>query len=304
MLEKARKNTADSRVSGVEASDELLRRLGVAAGHHFVLSSEPLLGEYMSFDKTYVSGRFSLSLCTAGQGRIKVNLQTYTLQAGTVLLISPNQMLEVLEKSDDLRMESVSVLPSLILEFPSPIDFDLLTHARTCPVLQADDDDFARLVEHYRFMASAYARATHAYRMEVVKALFYALMLEVCALYQSRELLPDETRQPRQERLSDEFFRLLGQHCRSERSVGFYAGRMCMTPKYLSTAIKRITGKSVPAWITEAVITQAKILLKTTPLTVAQVSEELNFANPSFFVQYFKQHCGTTPLKYRLSGKE
>ena len=69
MLEKARKNTADSRVSGVEASDELLRRLGVAAGHHFVLSSEPLLGEYMSFDKTYVSGRFSLSLCTAGQGR-------------------------------------------------------------------------------------------------------------------------------------------------------------------------------------------------------------------------------------------
>ncbi|NDV82110.1 AraC family transcriptional regulator [Bacteroides sp. 51] len=34
-------------------------------------------------------------------------------------------------------------------------------------------------------------------------------------------------------------------------------------------------------------------------MTVQQISEELNFPNPSFFTQYFKKNTGLTPKEYR-----
>ena len=88
-------------------------------------------------------------------------------------------------------------------------------------------------------------------------------------------------------------------HYKQDRSVSFYADKLCLTSKYLSTVIKEVTGRSVLAWINETVIAEAKILLKTSEMTVMQISEELNFPNPSFFGRFFKQYTGVTPLKYR-----
>ncbi len=301
MSEKTTKHTHHPAETG--DMDNLHTWLGLTPGHDLALSGQEVLNEWVTPGITYISRHFTLTLCQEGNGRIHINQKEYALRPGAVVLVSPNQMLLLRERSADLRMASISTTPSLILEFPSPIDFDLFAHARTCPVLYAEASDFMRLMEHYRFIASTYVRTTHAYRMEIVKTLLYALMLEVCALYQAQGQRAQEVRHPRQEQLSDDFFRLLASHYRTERGMAFYADRMCMTPKYLSAAIKRITGKPATAWIAESVITQAKIMLKTTTLTVAQISEELNFATSSFFVQYFKQHCGITPLKYRVSGE-
>ena len=63
--------------------------------------------------------------------------------------------------------------------------------------------------------------------------------------------------------------------------------------------VKGLTGKSAGAWIDDYVILEAKALLKSTTLTILQVSEALNFANQSFFGKYFKQHTGVSPTQYR-----
>lgn len=65
-----------------------------------------------------------------------------------------------------------------------------------------------------------------------------------------------------------EFTRLLGEHYRRERSVGFYARQLCITPKYLTTLIKHISGKSVSDWIDSYVTLEAKTLLKYSNMSV------------------------------------
>ena len=52
-----------------------------------------------------------------------------------------------------------------------------------------------------------------------------------------------------------------------------------------------------PLFLHEAVLVEAKMLLKTTDLTVQEISDRLNFSSPSAFVQFFKKHTGTTPKK-------
>lgn len=73
------------------------------------------------------------------------------------------------------------------------------------------------------------------------------------------------------------FIALVNQHSKHERSVNFYADKLCLTPHYLSSVIRETSGQTVMQWINQAVILEAKVLLKHSNLLVFQISDELNF---------------------------
>ena len=50
------------------------------------------------------------------------------------------------------------------------------------------------------------------------------------------------------------------------------------------------------------VIIYAKSQLKSTRLSIQEISDSLNFANTSFFGKYFKRYVGMSPLAYRNNG--
>ena len=103
---------------------------------------------------------------------------------------------------------------------------------------------------------------------------------------------------------AEEYFRqfteLLGEHYKHERSVGFYARQLCITPKYLTTIIRKTSGRTAVQWIDDYVVLEAKNLLKYSTMSIQEISYYLNFPNQSFFGKYFKNHTGMTPTAYRL----
>ena len=106
------------------------------------------------------------------------------------------------------------------------------------------------------------------------------------------------------ERSSEYFERLmtlLSNHYRDQRSVEFYAEQMHISSKHLSRVIRNFTGKSVHQWIDEFVALEIKNLLKYSNMSIQQISNYLNFPNPSFMGQYFKRIAGVTPGDYRKS---
>ena len=56
--------------------------------------------------------------------------------------------------------------------------------------------------------------------------------------------------------------------------------------------------------INNHVMVNARILLASTDMSVLQISEELNFPNPSFFSQFFKRHEGVVPKTYRAMHRD
>ena len=81
--------------------------------------------------------------------------------------------------------------------------------------------------------------------------------------------------------------------------MAFYADKLFITPKYLSATLRSVTGKKAGQLIDDYVLLQAKMMLKSTNMTVQQISEELSFANQSFFARYFKHLTGISPTQYR-----
>ena len=79
----------------------------------------------------------------------------------------------------------------------------------------------------------------------------------------------------------------------------FYAGKLCVTPKYLSLLVKNVSNRTAGEWIDNYVVLEAKALLSSSTLSIQEISDRLNFANQSFFGKYFKQHAGISPTEYR-----
>ena len=67
-------------------------------------------------------------------------------------------------------------------------------------------------------------------------------------------------------------------------------------------AEKKNFGKNLKALNDEAIIADAQFQLRTTDLCVKQISDNLNFPNPSFFGKFFKLHVGVSPNNYRKKG--
>lgn len=104
----------------------------------------------------------------------------------------------------------------------------------------------------------------------------------------------------RAEEIFDNFMDLLSENFTRKRSVKFYASELCITPKYLTTVIKSVSGKTPTAWISETVFKEMEHQLRYSQASIKEIADELHFPNASFFGKFFKTRSGMSPMQYRL----
>lgn len=137
---------------------------------------------------------------------------------------------------------------------------------------------------------------------EVIKGLAHALSYTILLMvkrFQTNPYNSEGNDVSRAHELFDQFMTLLHAYHDRERSIQFYADKMCLTPKYISGMIKSYSGKCALNWINEYVVLEAKMMLRYTAMTVQEISDSLNFPTQSAFGKYFKQQVGVSPKQYR-----
>ena len=213
---------------------------------------------------------FTIGLCTAGKRELRISGRSWEIVPGCLFILIPQQFTEDISCSKDFSARTLSASLEAILEHPSPVDINILNITFLHPVIQLLEDRAARLLGYYDFIEKRNNDTGNAYHEEISKTLLYALMLEISDIYRSISGDRSEVTKPRQEQLTDDFFKLLTAH-----------------------------GRSVSDWIATMLLSDSKLLLQTTDMTILEISEELGFSSPSVFVQFFRHHTGTTPLQYR-----
>ena len=179
-------------------------------------------------------------------------------------------------------------------------NIQLFLHVKDNPKINLDEEESEMLFSFIEFIRSKLIRTDHIYRREIVQSLFMGFCYEVSAIFR-RTLVTTSQQLNRNEILFKELMQLIVTHYKTERSVGFYAGKLCLTDKYLTRIIREVSGKTISEWIKTTLIFDAKSQLKYTRKTIQEISNDLNFPNPSFFGKFFKQHTGMTPKAYRMS---
>lgn len=238
-----------------------------------------------------------IMLCNNDGGHIVIDNKEYTLSRNNIIILPENHIISNIAKQFEGLRGVIAVSTDYVLNMPSPIDTNIFSYSRYISVINVSDDKFEDLMSYYRFIHKE-SKEESRYQTEIIRSIFYALILEIITEYE-KMFSTEAAQNIRANDLSDRFFRLLAANHKSHRTVQFYADKLNLTPKYLSTVVKRATGRPILDWIHEAILIDAKMLLRATDLTVQEISDQLNFSSPSAFVQFIKCHTGSTPNKLR-----
>ena len=136
---------------------------------------------------------------------------------------------------------------------------------------------------------------------EIIFSFMRTFLLFICeSLLKGQENMEHPTGSSgREKMLFGQFLDAIAHESQKYRRVAYYANKLCITPKYLSAICRNVSGKKPLRWITESVVEECGLLLRTTDLSMKEVAHRIGFPNPSFFGQYFRSEIGMTPGEYR-----
>lgn len=277
-----------------------------------VLSISPagyMKGTIAVFDNldNFPIGKFPIRLnmalmicCTGGSANVEINLKSFSISEGEIMLVQNRQIVEATSR-DNFKCFAIAVSP-VFMESVAPLRekiMNIFLRVADSPVIAINREEMQELKEFYDFIVKRVNKPdTSLNKTEIVHGLCYSVLFTLGGILNSH-ISFEPKKVTRKEEILNHFLDLLEKNYYKEKSVSFYADKLYINPKHLTNVVKELTGKTAGAWIDNYVILEAKMLLKTTSLSVCQIAQKLNFANQSFFGKYFKHHVGMSPASYR-----
>lgn len=244
---------------------------------------------------------YVIFFCVKGNLSVNINLRSFIVRENSLIFYVPGNIVQF----DDFKgMECVLVaassnlISSLRFDFGKLYDNSLMALENPCIYL--DEDEFKMCSKYYDLTSSLLTSKQH-YLRDSLMCLGSSLFYYLGNVWKDRIVKADgETNGSlRTKIVFESFMKLVLEHHNSERSIAFYANKLCLSPKYLSQLVKKVSGKSAPEWIDSFVVLEAKNLLKYSDMGIKEISYKLNFNSPAIFYRFFKAHTGLTPMEYR-----
>ena len=215
----------------------------------------------------------------------------------TVAVVFPNHTLRMVSKTDDYLATLVVVDAALLDDPLLRIIGQLRYRYEPHPWVELDRREYSvimHLVGVMRETASIDIPNRKHFMMSQLE--FFMRLLSHYRTVKLNETAVEK-------RVSTLFSNDLAQYFREHRDVGFYAAKVCLTPKHFSTVIRQETGHTAAWWIHRQVVSEAKNLLTMRPdLNIQAVADQLGFADQATFSRYFHRETGLYPTEFRTSN--
>ena len=240
---------------------------------------------------------------TEGETSLTSNLQEFRLKKDSLFIFSPKHILQV-QSNNRFKAHLIVIAPDFLkrINIDTKRMMPLFLQFGSLPCMELTHAESQSLRSFISMVEQELKGSETDFSSEIIGGLIAATIYKVGDIlthYLTEHPEVDSPIHNRAEEYFRQFTELLGENYKHERSVGFYARQLCITPKYLTTLIKRISGKSVSEWIDNYVILEAKTLLKYSNMSVQEIAYYLNFPNQSFFGSYFKRNAGMSPSQYK-----
>jgi AraC family transcriptional activator of pobA len=230
-------------------------------------------------EEPYRAESYAIAYLKEGGIHLQAGLNSYDIGAPSIITLGPSVIRSFRKRSELMKMDILFFKETFLLERYANLFF-LEKHN----FFENSDLHVLPLKANY-------------HQDEIIRNYIFVLIFEIDAYY--RQDFSKSQPKLHTHPLNSKFRRLLAQNYLHERKLDFYAGQLHVTPKYLSSAIKKLTGRSAGEWINQSITLEAKVLLQNKTLTVSQISNMLNFSDQSVFGKFFKANAGMGPIEYR-----
>lgn len=271
--------------------------------------------EIMSFEETYnrlsqITDHNPFSphriqfycIIVVSEGSYKhfLDFKQYTLQNGSVLFISKNQIHHFTKKLQNVNGFSICLNSKFVEnKYFQSEKFKLnrlFNYYFESPVIHQRDigeDDFIGIARRMYFELH-YPNSIA--KSEILRAMLHILLLK------SERIKNEQTIRgikPYWIEKFNAFKDLLQKEYSNTRSSRIYASKLFISYKLLNEIVKKLTNKTVKAFIDSYVTLEIKRYLISTSLSIKEISPVTGFEESAHLINFFKKHTGMTPLKFR-----
>lgn len=271
--------------------------LSTAPDEQFVVGES----DFTSLSGAYRCEGGAVLFCRSGQAQVTVNNIHGQVRRNTLILILPGTMVLLENRSEDFKMAYCTFSRELFSEAGFRLDPAFFHFLVDNPISYPTHSRVEGAEMWLQMAAYTYQDKENIFRNTIIRNRLQNMLLEIydkMQRFRETQPLPRAVTGRRTE-LFHRFVALVHEHCSRQREVSFYADKLCVSGRYLSSIINSITGSSPKEIIDYSVVLELKMLLKSTELSVQEIAYRLNFPDQSYLGRYFKKHTGKSPSEYR-----
>lgn len=265
---------------------------------HLALDYSELSGQILHAKRPVKLERGGLFLCQRGHADIVIDLKRFHIKVGDLVSVFPYSIVQILNHSADFNGNILAADVSFFASIQVSDRPSYYLHIKENPCISLLKKEWKKIVSLHKMLLREKANTGHPLRREIDECLMKMIAYEVAAIYIKRRPILQQARS-RSEEIFEQFIFLLFNSCHSRRTLEYYAFQQSITPRHLSRIVKQMSGITAGEWIITCTLANIKSKLQDHKRSIAQISEEMNFPNPSFFSQYFKKYAGISPKEYR-----
>lgn len=246
--------------------------------------------------------------CEEGETSIHINGNPYLIQKGNCALLPPGTVIRSYAPDSDNSTKILAISQNFLIETLSlkRETWDIMHYLYHHPIFPINRNTTYKMYLYKELMLTLIQEKPHAYSQRTRNFHFSSMLCEIFATL--NQLIPDNERkhiqQDRGTLITRDFINLVNADNGTHRSVSYYADKLCYSPKYLCSIIKKTTRKTPMQFILENSIKHIKYKLRHSDMSIKEVADAFDFPNPSFFGKFVKAHTGMTPLEFRMSQEE
>ncbi len=257
-----------------------------------------------------MTGRCAFVVCTEGDLEIKILNERYSVTDGCMFACMPFVNIEVMgvRRRSQVIVGYVSIedVPRMINRWANT---DTLTAIQNQPLVSISDAQFARLMSsigEYQACCDEMRRdapdtINNRLQQDIFDFQGRLIVAQVLKIYLDNMSMAISGHTHR-DVVFQRFMLALYAGFREHRDVAYYAMRSGVSPKYFSTSVRRLSGKSPSEWIETVVVGEAKSMLNDVNRSIKDIATVLNFPDAPTFTKYFRRIAGISPKAYRRGG--
>lgn len=242
----------------------------------------------------------AILFCRRGSATVTVDQLRDRVTRDTLLLLLPGSILHLNERTDDFRVRFCAFSLELFSEAAYRLDPSFFHILHEHAIIRLPDRIIEGVRNWFQMASYTYRDRGYIFRNTIIRNRLQNVLLE--AFDKTQRFAPDvhsQTGTTRQADLFQRFVALVHEHCTEQREVAFYADRLCISTRYLSTIIRSVAHSTAKEFIDRSVVLEIKMLLGSTELSVQEIAYRLHFPDQSYLGRFFKKHTGVSPTEFR-----
>lgn len=273
-----------------------------------------LLAKNSSFEAKYLNFKGCLNhpldvagctifICKTGQAEISLNFQPYKIKSGNILILFGDTVMIPISISENFSIFTVSVSDDIIDELLYNTSSDFFDFIYANPILSPRKEQRNLLIGWEQQILWILKPENKTVANKIISNTLVSFFLAVeSTVNRIHELTGVKYKASQSWILINKFTKLLFKHGHENRNVIFYANKLCITPGYLYKVVSKIMQTSPKDLIDNYIITEMKILLSTTNLSMKEIADELHFEDSSYMCRFFRKQTGLSLTDYKKTN--